>query len=103
VPRRRRCPLGWGRFAHQPTGPVIGDIVDPPGARGHLEIQCPLLAGGERTRTLQQDPQLGIGVRGPDMGQDLALTTVFAHDLNCHRTGGGAHLPHVRHGTNLPA
>jgi hypothetical protein len=101
--RRRRGTRGpiWGR--KQYSGPPVGDAIDALGARSHLDIEDPLILGGDLAGPLEQDPQLRIGVSRPDMSQDRALTSMFTHYLHCHRTRGRAHLPHVRHRQNLPA
>ena len=51
---------------------------------------------------LKQNAQLSIGMCRTQMRQDHHPTRVFARHLHRHRTRGSAHLPHIRHRTNLP-
>jgi hypothetical protein len=45
-----------------------------------------LILGGDPAGSLEQDPELRIGVRRPHVRQDRALTSTFTHDLYRHRT-----------------
>ena len=103
TPWRRRCPQSAIPDGHQLAAAPISDGVHALGPRGDLDIENPLILGDHPPGPLQQDPQLGVGVSRPDMGQNRALTTMFTHHLHRHRARGRAHLPHIRHGPNLPA
>jgi len=103
TPGRRRRALGPIPGGYQFAAAPIGDPVHTLGSGRHLDIENPLILAGNPASLLKQDPQLRIGMGCADMGQNRALTTVFTHNLNRHRTRGSAHLPHVRHRPNLPA
>lgn len=62
-----------------------------------------MIAVQELAGSFEQNAQLDVGVRGPDVGEDLVSTAVFAHDLHRYRPGCGAHFPHECHRPNLPA
>jgi len=70
--------------------------------RRDLDIENTLILGSDLTGSFKQNPELGIGMRRPDVGQNGPLTSMFTHNLHRYRTRGRAHLPHVRHRQNLP-
>ncbi|BBZ52939.1 hypothetical protein MHEI_46560 [Mycobacterium heidelbergense] len=78
-------PFGYPRRQRQRAGTPISDFIDSLGSGSHLDIERTLISYGDPPGRFEQDPQLGIGVCGTDMGQDRALTSMFAHYL--HRDG----------------
>jgi len=78
-------------------GAPVGDLVDPGDAGGDLEVEYALLAVGDAAGSGEQHTEFGIGVRRPDVFDDLDPAAVLAGDLNRDRSRCGPHLPHVCH------
>ena len=76
-------------------GSPVGDLVDPGGAGGDLEVEYALLAVDDAAGSGEQHTEFGIGVRRPDVFDDLDPATAFAGDLHRDRSRCGPHLPHV--------
>ena len=93
-PRCHRRALGHTGGQPQRAGPPIGDIADPHGTSGHLEIQDILITGGDTTGPLHQNPKLSIGMGRTDMLDQHVTTTRLAHHLHRHRARRGADLAH---------
>ncbi len=91
------------RRAGQLAGPPVGNIGDLLDGRRHIQLQHALIAVQQVSGSFEQNAQLDVGMRGPDVSEDLVPAAVFAHDLHRDRSGCGAHFPHECHGPNLPA
>ncbi|OWY81681.1 hypothetical protein [Rhodococcus sp. BUPNP1] len=92
-----------GGRAGQLTGSPVGHVGDLLDGRRHIQVQRALIAVQELSGSFEQNAQLDLGVRGPDMSEDPVPAPMFAHDLHRDRSGCGAHLPHECHRPNLPA
>ena len=70
--------------------------------RGGLDAQVEGALGGigqHLPRPLQQDPQLGLGARGPHVRHDLPPAAVVLGDLHGRRPRCRPHPPNPRHDT----
>jgi hypothetical protein len=75
---------------------------EPGPRRGGLDSQVKRALGriGQPLpRPLKQDPQLGLGMRGPHVRHDLPTATVVPGDLHGRRPGCRPHPPNPRHST----
>ena len=95
--------LWLGLSDQRPIPAEVSHLAHRLRTRCHLKIQRNLSTGNDLPRRIEQNAQLSIGMRRPQMRQDHHLAPILARDLHRHRARGRAHLPHVRHRPNLPA
>jgi hypothetical protein len=63
-------------------------------ACGHLEIEDILVTGNDPAGPLQKHTQLGVGMSGSDVLDELVAAAGLAHHLHRHRARGGANFAH---------
>jgi hypothetical protein len=100
--RRYRWGQGGRRCRHQRRVSIIRNTGHQLRPGRHFDIQGMLATSNDQPGLLEQNAQLSIGMRRTGVGQNHYSDRPFARDLHRDRTGGRAHLPHVRHAPNLP-
>lgn len=101
-PRRTRSRRRPARGSASNSAGAASPRHEPGLRRGGLDSQVKRALsriGQPLPRPLKQDPQLGLGMRGPHVRHDLPTATVVLGDLHGCRPGCRPHPPNPRHST----